>query len=860
MSSNKKIGDSVDTNEKYTPMMEQYLEIKNAYQDYIVFFRLGDFYEMFFEDAKTASRELELALTGKDAGASERVPMCGIPFHAYESYAERLIKKGYKIAIVEQIENPKEAVGIVKRGVVKIITPGTIDLGLDEKENNYIGSLIQNKKDFILAYSDMSTGEGYVAIFNSFESVAQEILSLHIKEIVTQENFNNKKVDEFIKKNQIAFSICNEIHIHSGLLNIVKDIEEEYKDAVGILINYFIQTKKCEPTFFKPFKNYIKSKFLRLDSFTKKNLEVTETLRFNNKLGSILYHLDHCNTAMGSRMLHKWIDKPLLDVYEINKRLDFVESFNNSYLAKEEIKNNFKNVYDLERIIGRISTNSANAKDLVWLRRSLRDIPLVIESIKSLNTTYANELANKINPHRELYEILDKALDENPPILITEGGMIKDGFDASLDEIRNISKNSKSWIMDYEAKQKELTGIKTMKVGYNRVTGYYIEISKGAIPNLPSDINYIRKATLANSERFTTEELKHYEQIVLNAKEQIESIEYSIFIKLRSLASNYVTSLQELATIIAEIDCYISLSDVALKYNYVRPTFNDRREVNIVDGRHPVLETILKDKYIVNDVVLNNKYNMMLITGPNMSGKSTYMRMLASIVILAQMGSFVPARVADLMIFDQIFTRIGASDDLVSGQSTFMVEMSEANYAISNATKNSLVLFDEIGRGTATFDGMALAQAILEYLHEKVMCNTLFSTHYHELTALEGKLKRLKNVHVEAKEAKDSVAFLYKVKDGACDKSYGINVAQLAGLPKSLIERSKVILNALEEENNSNKAVTLDLFNFDEYEENEEDALVTQALKIKERIDEVDLNKLSPFDALRLLYDLKENN
>lgn len=844
--------------EKYTPMMEQYLDIKKDYKDYIVFFRLGDFYEMFFDDAKVASRELELALTGKDAGASERVPMCGIPYHAYQGYAEKLVSKGYKIAVVEQIENPKDAVGIVKRGVVKIVTPGTLDLGLNEKENNYIASVIQNKKEYVLCYSDMSTGEGYVASLPSFEIFASELLSLHVKELVVETNYNNKKIDEFVRKNQIAFSEESSKDIHSGLKHIVSEIEESYYPAVGLLINYFISTKKCEPTFFKTFKNYISSKYLRLDSFTKKNLEVTETLRMNNKIGSILWHIDHCNTAMGSRLLHKWIDKPLLDKDKINERLNFVEELNNSYLVKEDIKSYFKNVYDLERIIGRVSTNSANARDLVWLRRSLANIPDVIELVNKLNNPEAKLMASKIDPHRNLYEVLDKALDENPPILITEGGMIKDGFDEKLDEIRGISRNSKSWILNYEQEQKEKTGIKTMKVGYNRITGYYIEVSKGAIANIPEELGYVRRSTLANSERFITEELKHYEQIVINAKDQIESIEYALFVKLRTLASNYVASLQELADYISTLDCYISLSDVAIKNNYTKPTFNDKREVNIVDGRHPVLEKLLSEGYIVNDCVLNNKYNMMLITGPNMSGKSTYMRMIASIVILAQIGSFVPAKVADLMIFDQIFTRIGASDDLVSGQSTFMVEMTEANFAISNATKNSLVLFDEIGRGTATFDGMALAQAILEYLHEKVMCVTLFSTHYHELTALEGKLKRLKNVHVEAKETNDSVAFLYKVKDGACDKSYGINVAALAGLPKPLIERSKVILSSLEEENNSLKSVSLDIFNFDDYEEKEEDVYTTKALNIKQRLDEIDINKLSPLDALRLLYDLKE--
>ncbi len=842
---------------KYTPMMEQYLDIKKDYKDAIVFFRLGDFYEMFFEDAYKASKELELALTGKDAGAPERVPMCGVPFHAADSYIEKLVSRGYKVAIVEQIEDPKVAVGIVKRGVIRIVTPGTIDSGLKEKENNYIASIAYIKREYILCYSDITTGEGYISSFKNFDLLANEILSLHIKEIIIDSEFNNKNLEDFTKNNEIIISYENKKDIPNALLSIASEIDPMYHSVIGQLIQYVITTQKKEPSYFKHFKSYIASSYLHLDAFTKKNLELCETLRLNNKSGSLLWHLDHCSTAMGSRLLHKWIDKPLLDIMEINERLDFVEQLNKNYIIKEEIKNHFKNVYDLERIIGRISSGNANAKDLVWLRRSLKNIPAVIELVQSLNIESAQTLASKMNPHEELYALLEKALVENPPLSVKEGGMILEGFNKDLDEIRSISTNSKSWILNYEAEQRSKTGIKTLKVGFNRITGYFIEVSKGAIKDLPEDCGYERRATLANSERFITEELKHYEQIVLNAKDQIESIEYDLFYELRNYCASYISSLQDLADYISTLDCFISLSDVAVKYNYVKPTFNQQREVTIIDGRHPVLETLLDANYIVNDVVIN-KYNMMLITGPNMSGKSTYMRMLACIIVMAQIGSFVPAKSANLMIFDQIFTRIGASDDLVSGQSTFMVEMVEANYAISNATKNSLVLFDEIGRGTATFDGMALAQSILEYLHEKVGCVTLFSTHYHELTSLDQKLKRLKNVHVEAKEKDGKVVFLHKVIDGPTDKSYGINVASLAGLPKSLIERSKQVLQTLEEDNNSHRGITLDLFNFDAFDAKEEVVKETTAMKIKNRMDEIDINRLSPIEALNLLYELKE--
>ncbi len=841
---------------KYTPMIEQYLEIKKSYPDTILFYRVGDFYEMFFEDAHLGAKELELALTGKDAGVEERVPMCGVPFHAYETYAERLISKGYKVAIVEQIEDPKSAQGLVKRGVVQIITPGTIESGLDSKVSNYIASIIYVEKEYVLCYGDLTTGESFLTKFKRLEMLENEILSLHIKEVILSEDAFLAKAEDFFRRNRILISKIQDVSVPAELSSIVEEIDPVYYGAIGLLIHYYEETKKQFPKHLKKVQNYTTRDYLRLDAFTKKNLEICETLRLNQKNGSLLWHLDRCETAMGSRMLHKWLDKPLVDIEEIEHRLDFVQALNENFLVREQLKNYFKDVYDLERIIGRITSGGANAKDLVWLRRSLFHIPEMKELISSLGD-FGQKFSQKMPNHRSLYQLLEQSLVENPPLSIKEGGMILDGYSKKLDEVKEISNHSKKWILDYEAKQKELTGIKTLKVGYNRVTGYYIEVSKGAVANLPEDILYERRATLANAERFITPELKEYEDIVLHATDQIESLEYEIFLELRKTCATYITSLQELADSLATMDCYIALSTVAVEQNYTRPTFNTKREVHIVDGRHPVLEAILKTGYIVNDVEIN-QFNMMLITGPNMSGKSTYMRMLATIVILAQIGSFVPAKVADLMVFDAIFTRIGASDDLVSGQSTFMVEMMEANYAITNATKNSLILFDEIGRGTATYDGMALAQAILEYIHERIGCVTLFSTHYHELTRLDQKLKRLKNVHVEAKETKEGVAFLHKVLDGPTDKSYGINVASLAGLPKSLLARSKQILDSLEEENSTHKSVTLDLFNFESFEQQPEIVEENQAEQIKKRLDEVDVNRLSPLEALQLLYELKE--
>lgn len=850
----------VDKSE-FTPMMQQYIECKENYPDAIVFFRIGDFYEMFFEDAYTASRELEIALTGKDAGYKERVPMCGIPFHAYSGYAEKLISKGYKVAIVEQVEDPSQAKGLVKRDVVKIITPGTItEAGLNEKENNFLAAIYETDARYTLAYADVSTGQMYLTTIEDEEALANEILSLHAKEVICLSSLKLKILNTLHDNYQIVISRCDDTSLIDDYKYLIEGLDlEKFKDdipCISILINYISKTQRHNLYHLQPIKFYSSNQVLHLDPFSKRNLELTETLRQNQKSGSLLWLLDKCQTAMGSRKLHTWIDRPLIDRNEIIKRHNYVEALINNYVAKEEIKESLKTVYDLERIIGRISFGNANAKDLVQLRRSLANIPNFKKNVMALGTDDAISFANGIDTHEKLYDLLDKALVDDPPLQIKEGGMIKPLYNKDLDELKEISGSSKDWILKFEAQERERTGIKTMHVGYNRVFGYYIEVSKGALQNLTDSDHYERKQTLANAERFITPELKKYEQIVVGSTEKIQKLEYDLFIEIRDVCQGFTKSLQQLADKISTIDCLLAFAEVSVKYNYVRPEMSLKREVNIVEGRHPVIETFLKDEYVKNDVIINS-YNTILITGPNMSGKSTYMRMLALIVIMAQIGCFVPAKSATLMIFDAIFTRIGASDDLISGQSTFMVEMLEANFAIKNATKDSLILFDELGRGTSTYDGMALAQAIIEYVHEKIGCVMLFSTHYHELILLDKTLKHLKNVHVDAKESKGGVVFLHKVLDGGADKSYGINVASLAGLPRSLIERSKKILEALEE-NNSASGVNLDLFNFDAYEEEPQNQEEEKAYNLKHALEILDIDSLTPREALDWLY--KEKN
>ena len=833
----------------YTPMIRQYLEIKKDYTDSIVFFRLGDFYEMFFDDAINASRVLEIALTGKDAGVKERVPMCGIPYHAYQTYAAKLLENGYKVVIVEQIEDPQMATGIVKRGVVKILTPGTVDAEfLHSTANNFIAAISYLNKMFIVAYADISTGECYLTLANNKENLLLTLNNIKVKEVILAKEYNIGLYN-FLNDNHFIISFCDKDNIPSHLNHITQSINETYKSTLALLFNYAIDTQKSELKHLKPVVFYEDKDYLKLDSFTIANLELTETLRGRSKEGSLLHIIDKTKTAAGSRMLKKWLLRPLVDIDKIKARQSHIYAFTDDFILREELKQSLQGVYDLERIIGKLSCGSINAKDLVQLRTTLSRVPNIKKLLENNENELNKKLAKDIDCHEALYSLLYKSLNDNPPLGVHEGGMIKLGYNSELDNLINIREHSNEWLKKYEQEQKEKLNIKTLKVGFNKVFGYFIEISKGQSFSLGDIDGYERKQTLVNSERYITKELKEFEETILTAKDKIERIEYNLFLEIKSDVMTYIPSLQFLANILANIDCYLSLAEVASLYNYVIPEFTDK-EIRIVNGRHPVLEDILKEKYVSNDVYIND-YDLLLITGPNMGGKSTYMRMVAIIVILAQIGSFVPATSCLIKIFDQIFTRIGASDDLASGESTFMVEMKEANYALTNATNNSLILFDEIGRGTSTYDGMALAQAIIEFIHQKVKAVTLFSTHYHELTSLEGKLKRLKNIHVDASETKDGVVFLHKVIDGSASKSYGINVALLAGMPKPLIKRAKEILDNLETQNKI-EAASPTLFDFNEEKEEE---VINPVIK---KLQELNPDDLSPKEALIYLYELKK--
>lgn len=845
----------IDRNQ-YTPMMQQYLDIKKDYVDTLVFFRLGDFYEMFFNDAYIASKELELCLTGKDAGAKERVPMCGIPYHAVETYIDKLTEKGYKIAIVEQMEIPGQS-KLVKREVTRLVTPGTnIDKGsMSEKSNNYLVSVSELKGEYAITYIDFSTGESYATkIPNTVDLLINEILIINAKEVVFPNKFNKIAIDVLEKKYNILVSYVDDVDLDFNWSNLTKSTNDQaILESFGRMINYIINTQKRELIHLKPLEIYSSKQFLKMDIHTINSLELLENLRSQTRIGSLLWLLDNCETAMGSREMKKWITRPLIDKAGISKRHDIVEAFLNNYEAKEELKSNLKTVYDLERIVGRISYGNANARDLLQLKKSLENLPTIKKYILSLNNDYATELANRINCLDDVFILLDKAINPDAPVTIKEGDIINPNYNEELDKLRDITKNGKNWLVNYEKEQRELTNIKTLKVGYNRVFGYYIEISKGALQLLPENINYIRKQTLTTGERFISPELKEYETLILTSKDKSIQLEYDLFSEIRDYVSKYVSDLQIDAKVISEIDCLLSFAIISEKNNYVRPTISNDCEVNIVDGRHPVIEALSEETFVSNDITITNNYNMLLITGPNMSGKSTYMRQFAMIVIMNQIGCFVSARSAKLPIIDQIFTRIGAADDLVSGKSTFMVEMTEVNNALKLATKNSLLLFDEIGRGTATYDGMALAQAIMEYVHEKIGAITLFSTHYHELTSLDKTLKRMKNIHVSARDEKNTLVFLHKVVDGPTDKSYGINVAKLAHLPNAVINRASTILNVLEE-TKGKAEIEMNLFNFDD-EDNKQ--TIQETPEVVQILNDIDVDDLSPRDALNLIYELK---
>ena len=833
---------------KISPMMAKYLEIKEKYEDCIVFYRLGDFYEMFFEDAIQASRELELTLTGRNAGLDERVPMCGVPFHAYLPYLEKLVDKGYKVAICEQLEDPKTAKGMVARDVVEVVTKGTVlDDALNSKDSNYIGALYDFNYSYGLCYADISTGYVYVMILDhDNDKVIKEVLNNSIKEIITTSNVD-MNLSNFLRKNyNTLITISDEVYDGTEYNYITEDLKDvRLSTTVNYLIKYILDNKKKGMDHLQKAIVIETNDFLQFDNHTMRNLELTETLRNKDRMYSLLWLLDKTKTAMGGRLLKYSIENPLINEEEINKRLQVVETLLNEFILKSDLQGFLDDVYDLERLCSRISYGNLNGRDLIQLKRSLKVLPNIKEIIEELKF-YKN-----IDTFEDIYELLDKSIVEEPPIGIHEGNLIKKGYNEELDELKSISSGSKDYIIKIEEEEKQRTGIKNLKLGFNKVFGYYIEISKSNIPLLKEEWGYERKQTLVNGERFITPELKEKESIILGAEEKIINLEYNLFMEIREKIKTYIPALQKTSKVLALLDMLCSFATVSEENNYIKPVFNKENIIDIKEARHPVVEKVIKNEYVPNDIYMNKDTNILLITGPNMAGKSTYMRSLAIIAIMAQMGSYVPCKSCNITIFDKIFTRIGASDDLVSGDSTFMVEMKEANYAISNATHNSLILFDELGRGTATYDGMALAQSILEYVH-KLKVKTLFSTHYHELTVLDKDLKYLKNVHVSAIEEEGKITFLHKVKNGAVDKSYGIHVAALANLPQEIIKRSEEILDMYENKKAKKKEnVQLEL------DIGEDDNKPKENNEIIDELNKINPLEITPIEALNILYDIK---
>ena len=836
--------------EKLSPMMQQYMEIKDKYEDSIIFFRLGDFYEMFFEDAITASRVLELTLTGKQAGLEERVPMCGVPHHAYASYVDELIEKGYKVAICEQLEDPKETKGMVKRDVIQVITKGTrIDENMDSKSNNYIANIYNFDYCYGISFADISTGEIYAMLLEGEkEKVIKEIAKQGFKEVIVNDSINREIIEILRTNYNVLVTITKEELNDKNYEYIYKEIEDvRITSTIKHLLHYIIDTKKGDLHHLQKCKVIKNSEFLEFDNNTKRNLELTETLRNRERQYSLLWLLDKNKTAMGSRFLKHNIENPLTKKEEIERRYNMIEKLSTEFILRDDLIQELGNVYDLERLAGRITYGNLNAKDLLQLKTSLAHLPKIKEILETIHYD------KKLETLEELYELLDKTILEDAPFTLHEGHLIKPGYNEELDELKKISSGSKEFILEMEQTEKERTGIKNLKVGFNKVFGYYIEVSKGQTHLVKEEFGYDRKQTLANCERFTTPLLKEKENIILGAEEKIISLEYKLFMDIREVVKRYIGKLQKIAKIISEVDMLQSFSVVSDNYKFVRPTLTEERTIKMIECRHPVVEQVMKDKYIPNDIIMDKTTDILLITGPNMAGKSTYMRQCAITVIMAQIGCFVPCKSCTMPIFDKIFTRIGASDDLVSGESTFMVEMKEANTAISEATEHSLILFDELGRGTATYDGMSLAQAILEYIHDKIKAKTMFSTHYHELTSLEKDLKHLKNVHVSAVEKDGKVTFLHKVKNGAVDKSYGIHVASLAHLPDSLIKRADEILNIYEKKNIKKETFTqTSLFELTESE------IEPKKNQIEEKIKEINPLEMTPMEALNYLYELKK--
>ena len=829
---------------KLAPMMAKYMEIKDNYEDTIIFFRLGDFYEMFFEDAETVSKELSLTLTGRQAGLSERVPMCGVPYHAYQSYVSKLIDKGYKVAICEQLTDPKESKGMVERDIVQVITRGTLLDNLNyANEFNYIASIYAFKDCYAFTYADISTGDIYSIILKDEESLYRELINLSIKEVIVNSEVNREILYNLKNNYNILITITDEVEEYETYDYIYSDVNDlRLITSIKHLLTYITKTKKTNLKYLKKVVLNNENDHLIFDYHTKKNLELTETIRDNSRNNSLLWLMDKTKTAMGSRLLKQNLVSPFTNLDLIERRFNYIDSLRKNFLVKENLTTSLNEIYDLERLIGRISYGNLNARDMYQLLKSLDVLPSIKEELIKINYDKNLETLD------ELTDLLRRSINPNAPLTLKEGGLILDGFDEELDKLRKIKNNSQDFILLQEEEERRKTGIKNLKIGYNKVFGYYIEVSKGSISQVKPEYGYIRKQTLTTGERYINEALKEKEQIIEGASEKIINLEYELFSNIRLEVNKYTSKIQEVSSIISEIDLLISLATIADKYNLVRPTFNNNHEIKIIEGRHPVVEAVNKVDYVPNDIIMDD-CDCLLITGPNMAGKSTYMRQLAIIVIMAQIGSFVPCKSCSIPIFDKIFTRIGASDDLLSGESTFMVEMKEANYALTNATKNSLILFDELGRGTATYDGMSLAYAILEYIHNTIHAKTLFSTHYHELTTLCKNLKRVKNVHVSALEENGNITFLHKVVEGAVSKSYGINVASLAKLPESVIKKAEEVLNTYETK--PKKALKTEVvqtsFNFE-----------PTPSKVEEKLKAINIMEITPLDALNLLNDLKK--
>lgn len=834
---------------KLSPMMAQYIEIKDKYKDELVFYRLGDFYEMFFDDALIASRELELTLTGRVAGLDEKVPMCGVPHANVKTYIERLVNKGYRVAICEQLEDPRYTKGMVKRGIVDVISKGTIadnDL-LNDKDSSYIASILFFSDSILMTVLDISTGYlATITLENSEEILVNEILELNLKEVIFVDNLNTSLISLLKNTYNIEVTISSEFlwDKYKELFDIIPDAR--VKSGVAHLF-YYLDVRQLKDLSHITKINYLKKNdYLEMDIHSIRNLELVETLRLKERTYSLLWLLDKCKTAMGSRKLKNWMLNPLKNKEKIIDRYEKVEKLNNEFIIKDELKNYLYEVYDIERLSGKVINGSLNARDLLQLKNSIKVLPMIKKKIEDLGFNY------DINTHEKLCELLDSAIVDNPPISVKEGYMIKEGYSSELDELRNIRSGGKDFVASFEAKVKEETGIKNLKVGFNKVFGYFIEIPNGSKNLVKDEYHWERRQTLTNCERYISPALKEKESMILNAEENIIDLEYKLFCNIKSLVKEEVPLLNATADALSEIDALVSLSVCSEEYNLVRPNITDEHVIDIKNGRHPVVEVVSKSEYVPNDCLLSNGINTLLITGPNMSGKSTYMRQMAIIVIMAQMGSFVPCESATLPIIDKIFTRIGASDDLVSGESTFMVEMKEARNAICGATENSLILFDELGRGTATYDGMSLAQAILEYISDNIGAFTLFSTHYHELTRLDKKYKNIKNVHVSAVENGNEITFLHKVKNGAVDKSYGIHVARLAKMPEELLNKAEEILNEYEsnsKKKNPEEKIQLAM----DFEPN-----VKKDDIIKETIEKIDVLNTTPIEALNLLFDLKQ--